>query len=266
MADFDPDAYLAAKKKQGATDPHDTVMGAVTDFGKGVAEGFGGDVVGAGQIAQAIAPSLAEDVKELPGVRAGAHWLKEKTTGDSASAAESIGRFGGGALPMLAMPETAGAGLAARALPYLGRAAGPLTELAMRSLQSGVSAGIQPTKSGTLASHVEPALEGAAAGVAIPGAGKVAGKIARSPFFEHAMQHTVAGEAASAIRNAMPLPHWLGGGLYGLPLYFALRNTPLARLAARGLTGAGKTATRQLTRPTASTLAGTGIGQVQEGA
>lgn len=176
MADFDPDAYLKKIKTPAKDDESWTgsAIGAVKDFSRGVGKGVAGDVVGAGQlldpIGQRIAPGTTAAIE-----RAG-KGMKDWATGPSASAAESVGRLGGEALPfMVGGPELAIGKGVARALPFSGKVAGTIGELIGNTAVGGATGAVQPTKEGE--SHLTNALAGAGtAGLLTPAvAGTVAG-------------------------------------------------------------------------------------------
>jgi hypothetical protein len=179
MADFDPDAYLK-KVKQPAKPPAGddetwtgSAIGAVKDVGRGMGKGVVGDVVGAGQlldpIGQRVAPGTTAAIE-----RAG-EGVKDWATAPSASAAESIGRFGGEALPfMVGGPELAIGKGVARALPLSGKAAGAIGEFLGNTAVGGAAGAVQPTKEGE--SRLANTLTGAAsAGLLSP---RVAGSLA----------------------------------------------------------------------------------------
>src|SRR5580704_175320 len=98
--DFDPDAYLKNVKSRPPPAKDDESW-----TGSGMAKGVVGDVVGAGQlldpIGQYIAPGTTTALEKA------GKGVKDWATGPSGSTAESIGRFGGGALPFMFAPEAA---------------------------------------------------------------------------------------------------------------------------------------------------------------
>lgn len=149
MADFDPDAYLKKIKTQAppARSLTGDVIGATEDFGRGVGKGVVGDVVGVGQmldpVGRYVAPGATEAIE-----RAG-QGVKDWATSPSSSAAESVGRIGGEALPfMVGGPEALIGKGVARAIPIAGRMAGPIGELVGNMTVGGATGAVQPTKEG----------------------------------------------------------------------------------------------------------------------
>ena len=251
MPDFDPDAYLKSTRQNKAPKDFDpdaylkpvrqsnwdeSALGATTEFAKGFGEGALGDVVGAGQIAEDIAPGLAKKVKSLPGVGPAAHWAKRVTTGPSGSWAESFGRFGGGAAPFMLAPELGG---------------GALANVAARALTGAVAGGVQPTESGSLTSHAGEAAAGALAGGATAPA--AAGKIARLG----AGVGQIAGIEALARHLGIP-PYWLAMGLLGHGMFWhhGIFASPLSKLAGKAATAAGKAVPAGATGAAAGEAAG----------
>jgi len=183
----------------------------------GLEEGLAGPVVGLGQIAENMVPPVARAVKrEFPGLAKTARYVKEETTRPTSSTAEEIGRGLGGAAPAVLM------------------GGGGLLPLALKALLAGA---MQPTQSGSLQSHGVGALEGVATGSVLPGAGAAVSKLASLPYFGHALRHLAAATMGGGIAHLLPTGH-LAAAFGGWPLYFALRNSPLAHLAERAGVGA----------------------------
>ena len=193
----------------------------------GLEEGAAGPIVGAGQIGEglvdAVIPGASAAVKRaLPGVAAKAHALKEATTAPSTSTAQSIGRAVGGI------------GATAPLMLF----GGGLPALAAEGMAAGA---LQPTQSGSLRSHGVGGLEGGVAGMVPAGAGAAISRLARTPYFGHALTHLAASSLltalASAAGGALGKGH-LESAFFGWPAYFALRNSPLVHAAERAGVGA----------------------------
>lgn len=149
MADFDPDAYLKKIKKQDppARSLTGDVIGATEDFGRGLSKGLVGDVVGVGQMLDPLARYVAPGTTEA--IESAGKGVKDWAMAPSASAAESMGYFGGAALPfMVGGPELAIGKGVAKALPYAGKLAGPIGEFVGGTTVGGAAGAAQPTKEG----------------------------------------------------------------------------------------------------------------------
>jgi hypothetical protein len=196
------------------------------NVGMGLAEGAAGDLVGVGQLAERgvdyLRPGTSESVKRaLPGVASTMRYVKEGSMRPTTSTAEQLGRIGGGAvLPALAVPELA--------IPGLGR--GALAALARAAYEGGIAGGIQPTKSGSIASH----LRGAELGAATGGGAQAAGRLltGAAPMIGNYAQ---LGSGLSAASH-LGLPHSF---LLGLMLAHSPLFHLVGRLAQGTSTGVG---------------------------
>jgi hypothetical protein len=213
MADFDPDAYLKNVKSRPppAKDDESWTGSAVTaakDFGSGMAKGAVGDVVGAGQlldpIGQYIAPGTTTALEKA------GKGVKDWATGPSGSTAESIGRFGGGALPFMFAPEAA------------------LGTLAGRAGFGALAGGAQPTESGTAGSHLAGMAGGALGGMALsPALGERVSRIVQAGG-------TMAG--IEFLARHLGVSPWRAAEAMGLPFAYMFRKpTWLSQMAGKAM-------------------------------
>lgn len=143
--------------------PPDSASPSWSDEGKGFVKGLGegalGDVVGAGQIAEAV-PGVRSAIDVIPGARSAAQWAKKTAMAPSATGGETVGRVVGGAAPfMIGGPEVGlGKLIASSGLR------GSLSELAGNVALGAGSGAVQPTESGSLGSHAAEAAAGGVAG------------------------------------------------------------------------------------------------------
>jgi hypothetical protein len=211
MAD-DPWGKYLTHPDAGKTDPPasdeswtGSAVTAAKDFGVGLGKGAVGDVVGAGQlldpIGQYVAPGATTAIEQA------GKGVKDWATGPSGSTAESIGRFGGGALPFMLAPEAA------------------LGSLATRAGVGALAGGVQPTESGTAGSHVAGMAGGALGGAAFSPA--LAEKVARL------VQAGGTTAAAEFLARHLGLPPWYAAMLVGARESLRFRPTPLSRLAGQ---------------------------------
>jgi hypothetical protein len=127
-----------------------SAIGAVKDFGRGMAKGVG---------------NLAEELPTLgtPHVSELDPNAKKFLESPSSSSSESIGAFAGENIPfMVGGPEAAIGKGVAKALPFAGKMAKSLGDLAGHALWGGAAGAAQPTKPGE--SRLTNALGGAATG------------------------------------------------------------------------------------------------------
>lgn len=149
------------------------------DFVQGVGRGLAGDVLGAGQIAGDLMPDwLARAV--APAVRPAADRVRQFAEAPASGWAERAGRVVGGAVPAAALgPETVAGQLGADAL----------------------AGSLQPTDSGSLASHAGGAALGAGLGAVLGAPFRGAG--------ERAARDAMAG---LGVRTPPEASSWLGRG------------------------------------------------------
>jgi hypothetical protein len=210
--DFDPDAYLKNIKSKAPPASDESWTGsavtAAKDFGKGMAKGAVGDVVGAGQlldpIGQYIAPGTTTALEKA------GKGVKDWATGPSESTAESIGRFGGGALPFMFAPEAA------------------LGTLAGRAGFGALAGGAQPTESGTAGSHLAGMAGGALGGMALsPALGERVSRIVQAGG-------TMAG--IEFLARHLGVSPWRAAEAMGLPFAYMFRKpTWLSQLAGKAM-------------------------------
>jgi hypothetical protein len=201
----------------------------------GLEEGVAGDIVGAGQLAERgvdyFAPGTSEAFKKAhPEIAERARFVKQETMRPTSSWAESISRDVGGAAPVaigaMLMPEIGGAGW--------------LANLARAALTSGAAGGVQPTQSGSAASHLQGAGEGLATGMvplvgahALHAGAPFAGTLAK--YGTGAALAAPLGYLAHAAMHQLGVPEWAViaglGPLWLLP--HEMRNTALAKAAAK---------------------------------
>jgi hypothetical protein len=240
MAD-DPWGKYLTHPDAGQTDPPaasgddesltGSALSAAKDFGVGLGKGAVGDVVGAGQlldpIGQYIAPGATTAIEKA------GKGVKDWATGPSASTAESIGRFGGGALPFMFAPEAA------------------LGSLAGRAGFGALAGGAQPTESGTAGSHLAGMAGGALGGMAFsPALGE---KVARI------VQAGGTTAAAEFLARHLGVPPWYAAMLVGARESLRFRPTWLSRLAGQQMKKVPAQAS-----PVAGAAAGQGAGEAQE--
>jgi len=220
----------------------------------GLSEGVAGDIVGVGQIAERgvdyLAPGTSAAVKRaLPSVASGARYLKQESMRPTTSTAERLGRIGGGALPFAIFGPEA----------FAGR--GALSALAQAALEGGETGLVQPTKSGSVGSHLLGGAEGAVAGAGIKGAGMAAPTVlGRAGGYG-------AGAALAAPIHAMThyfgLPWWQVEAALGMPSWAIvshIRKSGLGKLAEQAGTMAGK-GVRGATKAVTPEAIGAGLGQ-----
>lgn len=229
------------------------------NLGMGALEGVSGDVIGAGQLAEAgvdyLRPGTSAAIKkQFPGVAAALHDVKEGSTRPTTSWAETIGRVGGGAAPFaLAAPEIAGP-------TWLGR-------LAQAAFESGLAGGAQPTSSGTAGSHLKGAAEAAATTLGTLGAGGALH--AGAPQIGKVARYGAGAAMASPILgliHSIGLPYWLSEGITGIPpwaLGWALRRTPPAKVVGAATEAAAKGAGKTVRAVGKPTIIGAKVGQYE---
>ena len=179
----------------------DEALGA----GKGVLQGFGSVL---SQVPGLGTPSVNElDPR-----------VKQWTGQPSANTGQTIGKAVGGSLPfMIGGPEAVVGKGVAQALPFLGRMAGPLGELAGHALVGGASGAAQPTGEGQ--SRLKNAAIGAAGGALT--APRVAGSltgIAGGAGVGYGLEQLVRQFGWEPVFGALAggLGYGLHGGLYKL--------------------------------------------------
>jgi hypothetical protein len=215
---------------------------------QGSGDGGGGDDDNIGkQIVRGLARGGAGVVSSLgdylpsfaPSVPGRGEALRQFATAPT-SGVESAAKFAGGVLPFVAQPEIgAGRALAAVA-PWAGRTLPTLARMAEEGIRGGAAGAFEPTKGGSVSSHLRNVERGANWGAGTGALGSLLASPAGRRIASHIATHAQAAGLAAGM-HAMGVPmHFLWSPWMGWRyLHHYSPLTTLAYKSGSALRGAG---------------------------